>query len=170
MEPGNDLSPPTGNPFAARHARWPRHWENYGEDCYVNAEMGREAVFGFQGSDPNHIGKQQVAACIKHYMGYGVPVSGKDRTPSSITVQDMREKHFAPFLEGIKAGALSVMVNSAMNNGLPFPCQLRTADRVAERKNSLFFPLLHGGGAHNSFSICIRGEWHSLRLVTSAGQ
>ena len=104
----------------ARDARWPRHWENYGEDCYVNAEMGREAVFGFQGSDPNHIGKQQVAACIKHYMGYGVPVSGKDRTPSSITVQDMREKHFAPFLEGIKAGALSVMVNSAMNNGLPF--------------------------------------------------
>lgn len=82
--------------------------------------MGREAVFGFQGSDPNHIGKQQVSACIKHYMGYGVPVSGKDRTPSSITVQDMREKHFAPFLEGIKAGALSVMVNSAMNNGLPF--------------------------------------------------
>ena len=104
----------------ARDARWPRHWENYGEDCYVNAEMGREAVFGFQGSDPNHIGKQQVAACIKHYMGYGVPVSGKDRTPSSITVQDMREKHFAPFLEGIKAGALSVMVNSAMNNGFPF--------------------------------------------------
>ena len=104
----------------ARDARWPRHWENYGEDCYVNAEMGREAVLGFQGGDPNNIGKQQVAACIKHYMGYGVPVSGKDRTPSSITVQDMREKHFAPFLEGIKAGALSVMVNSAMNNGLPF--------------------------------------------------
>ena len=99
----------------ARDARWPRHWENYGEDCYVNAEMGREAVFGFQGSDPNHIGKQQVAACIKHYMGYGVPVSGKDRTPSSITVQDMREKHFAPFLEGIKAGALSVMVLSLIH-------------------------------------------------------
>ncbi|WP_291529823.1 glycoside hydrolase family 3 N-terminal domain-containing protein [Bacteroides sp. UBA939] len=104
----------------ARDARWPRHWENYGEDAYVNAEMGRESVLGFQGEDPNNIGKQQVAACIKHYMGYGVPVSGKDRTPSSITVQDMREKHFAPFLEGIKAGALSVMVNSAMNNGLPF--------------------------------------------------
>ena len=63
--------------------------------------MGREAVLGFQGSDPNNIGKQQVAACIKHYMGYGVPVSGKDRTPSSITVQDMREKHFSPFLVGI---------------------------------------------------------------------
>lgn len=104
----------------ARDPRWPRHWENYGEDAYVNAEMGREAVLGFQGNDPNHIGPNNVAACLKHYMGYGVPVSGKDRTPSSITEQDMREKHFAPFVEAIKAGALSVMVNSAMNNGLPF--------------------------------------------------
>lgn len=104
----------------ARDARWPRHWENYGEDAYVNAEMGREAVLGFQGENPNQIGENSIAACLKHYMGYGVPVSGKDRTPSSITEQDMRERHFAPFLETVKAGALSVMVNSAMNNGLPF--------------------------------------------------
>ena len=104
----------------ARDARWPRHWENYGEDAYVNAEMGREAVIGFQGENPNQIGENSIAACLKHYMGYGVPVSGKDRTPSSITEQDMRERHFAPFLETVKAGALSVMVNSAMNNGLPF--------------------------------------------------
>lgn len=103
-----------------RDPRWPRMWENYGEDCYVNTEMGREAVLGFQGSDPNHIGDNNVAACMKHYMGYGVPVSGKDRTPSSITEQDMREKHFAPYLEMVRNGALSVMVNSAMNNGLPF--------------------------------------------------
>lgn len=103
-----------------RDARWPRQWENYGEDCYVNAEMGRESTLGFQGNEPNHVGVNNVAACVKHYMGYGVPVSGKDRTPSSITVQDMREKHFAPYLESIRAGALSVMVNSAMNNGLPF--------------------------------------------------
>ncbi len=103
-----------------RDPRWPRMWENYGEDCYLNAEMGREAVLGYQGNDPNHIGDNSVAACMKHYMGYGVPVSGKDRTPSSITKQDMREKHFAPYLEMVKNGALSVMVNSAMNNGLPF--------------------------------------------------
>ena len=82
-----------------RDPRWPRMWENYGEDCYVNAEMGREAVIGFQGGNPNLIGENNVAACMKHYMGYGVPVSGKDRTPSSITGQDMREKHFAPYLE-----------------------------------------------------------------------
>lgn len=103
-----------------RNPAWPRMWENYGEDCYLNAQMGREAVIGFQGDNPNEIGKQSVAACMKHYMGYGVPVSGKDRTPSSITLQDMREKHFAPYLEMVRAGALTVMVNSAMNNGLPF--------------------------------------------------
>ncbi|WP_418696846.1 glycoside hydrolase family 3 N-terminal domain-containing protein [Bacteroides sp.] len=103
-----------------RDPRWPRQWENYGEDCYVNAEMGREAVLGFQGNDPNKIGKYNVAACMKHFLGYGVPVSGKDRTPSSITEQDMREKHFAPYLEMVRNGALSVMINSAMNNGLPF--------------------------------------------------
>ena len=103
-----------------RDPRWSRMWENYGEDCYVNAEMGKASVRGFQGSDPNHIGEYNVAACMKHYMGYGVPVSGKDRTPSSISRSDMREKHFTPFLAAIRQGALSVMVNSGVDNGIPF--------------------------------------------------
>lgn len=102
-----------------RDPRWPRMWENYGEDAYLNAEMGRESVFGFQGKNPNDIGSDNVAACMKHFMGYGVPVTGKDRTPSSISEQDMREKHFAPYLEMVRNGALSVMVNSASNNGIP---------------------------------------------------
>ncbi|MCK9344338.1 MAG: beta-glucosidase, partial [Massilibacteroides sp.] len=73
-----------------RDARWPRMWENYGEDCYLNAQMATQSVLGFQGKDPNHMGEYNVAACAKHYMGYGVPVTGKDRTPSSITDADMR--------------------------------------------------------------------------------
>ena len=103
-----------------RDPRWSRMWENYGEDCYVNAEMGKASVRGFQGSAPNHIGEYNVAACMKHYMGYGVPVSGKDRTPSSISRSDLREKHFAPFLAAIRQGALSIMVNSGVDNGMPF--------------------------------------------------
>ncbi len=103
-----------------RDPRWPRMWENYGEDPYVNAEMGRATVRGFQGGDPNNIGEYNVASCLKHYMGYGVPVTGKDRTPSAIDEGEMREKHFAPFLAGIKEGALSVMVNSGVNLGVPF--------------------------------------------------
>lgn len=103
-----------------RNPNWSRMWENYGEDCYVNAEMGKEAVAGFQGNNPNQIGEYHVASCLKHYMGYGVPVSGKDRTPSSISRSDMREKHFAPFLAAVRNGALSVMVNSGVDNGVPF--------------------------------------------------
>lgn len=103
-----------------RDPRWPRMWENYGEDCYVNAEMGVAAIRGFQGDDPNHIGENRVATCVKHYMGYGVPVSGKDRTPSAIPRSELREKHFAPFLSAIRAGALSLMVNSGVDNGMPF--------------------------------------------------
>lgn len=103
-----------------RDPRWPRMWENYGEDAYLNTVMGVEAVLGFQGSDPNHIGRYNVAACVKHYMGYGVPVSGKDRTPSAIPRSELREKHFAHYLAAIRAGALSVMVNSAVDNGMPF--------------------------------------------------
>ncbi|MBN1927245.1 MAG: glycoside hydrolase family 3 C-terminal domain-containing protein [Prolixibacteraceae bacterium] len=102
-----------------RDARWPRMWEDYGEDAYVNAVLVHEAVLGFQGEDPNHIGKEKIAVCIKHYMGYGAAVSGKDRTPAVISKQELREKHFAPFMEAIKAGALSIMVNSASINGMP---------------------------------------------------
>lgn len=102
-----------------RDARWPRQWETYGEDPYLASVMGTACVKGYQGEDPNHIGSNNVAACLKHYMGYGAPFSGKDRTPSYIPVNDLREKHFAPFLQAIRSGALSVMVNSGINNGLP---------------------------------------------------
>ena len=103
-----------------RDPRWPRMWESYGEDSYVNAQMAVEAVKGFQGENPNQIDKYHVATSLKHFMGYGVPVSGKDRTPSSISDIDLREKHFAPFLECIRNGALTLMVNSGVNNGMPF--------------------------------------------------
>ncbi|MDE6137274.1 MAG: glycoside hydrolase family 3 C-terminal domain-containing protein [Muribaculaceae bacterium] len=102
-----------------RDPRWPRQWENFGEDALVNAEMGAATVRGFQGDDPNHIGPDHIAACLKHYLGYGAPFSGKDRTPAIISASDLREKHFAPYLAAARAGALSVMVNSASVNGTP---------------------------------------------------
>ena len=103
-----------------RQPLWSRMWESYGEDVYLNCEMARQAVLGYQGDNPNHIAPDRVAACLKHYMAYGVPVSGKDRTPSSVTEREMREKFFQPFRAAIQAGALSVMVNSSINNGVPF--------------------------------------------------
>lgn len=94
-----------------RDPRWSRAWESFGEDCLVQSEM---AV-----AETKAIQEEGVAACLKHYMAYGAPFSGKDRTPAILAEHDMREKYFRPFKECIEAGALSVMVNSASVNGMP---------------------------------------------------
>ncbi|MEE1207060.1 MAG: glycoside hydrolase family 3 N-terminal domain-containing protein [Muribaculaceae bacterium] len=102
-----------------RNSAWPRCWENFGEDPYLSGVMAESAVRGFQGDDPNNIDKNHIATSIKHYMGYGAPVSGKDRTPAVISEADLREKHFEPYRKAIEAGAQTVMVNSASVNGMP---------------------------------------------------
>ena len=102
-----------------RDQRWPRLWEDFGEDAYVNAAMGVAAVEGFQGADANHVDSTHIAVTLKHFLGYGIPFTGKDRTPAYISPSDIREKHFAPYLAAIQAGALSVMVNSGSVNGVP---------------------------------------------------
>ncbi|WP_294079464.1 glycoside hydrolase family 3 N-terminal domain-containing protein [Proteiniphilum sp. UBA5384] len=102
-----------------RDARWSRQWESYGEDAYLNARMGLASTLGFQGEDRNNVGSHHIAACTKHYMGYGVPVSGKDRTPALISESELREKYFEPFRTSIvEGGALSLMVNSGIINGV----------------------------------------------------
>lgn len=103
-----------------RNPVWSRIWESFGEDPYINGAMAVAMVEGYQGADPNHVGVNNVGACLKHYMAYGNPVTGKDRTPASINPVDLREKYFQPFKMAIRAGALSVMVNSGINNGMPF--------------------------------------------------
>ncbi len=102
-----------------RDPRWPRMWENFGEDPIVNARMAEAEVAGYQGNDPNHLGKYNVAACVKHYMAYGIPWSGKDRTPAYLAPNILREKFFEPFKAAILAGSLSLMVNSGSINGVP---------------------------------------------------
>ena len=102
-----------------RDPRWPRHWESWGEDPYLQAEMARTETVAIQGEDPNHIDLEHAAVSIKHFMGYGVPHTGKDRTPAYIAENDLREKYFRPFKECFQAGALTAMVNSASINGIP---------------------------------------------------
>lgn len=109
----------------ARTPLWPRMWESFGEDVHVNAIMASQLTRGLQGNDPNHIGMQGVAACLKHYMAYGAVISGKDRTPSSVTYRDLKEKYFQPFKACVEAGALSIMVNSGNNDGVPFHANKR---------------------------------------------
>lgn len=104
----------------ARTPVWPRIWESFGEDPYINGAMAVEMVKGYQGANPNKVGQKNVAACLKHFMAYGNPTSGQDRTPASINPIDIREKYFLPYKMAIQAGALSVMVNSGSVNGIPF--------------------------------------------------
>lgn len=103
----------------SRNPSWPRVWESWGEDPYLQSEMSVAEVIGAQGSDPNHIGLENVAVNIKHYLGYGAAATGKDRTPAYIAPDDLREKYFRPFKNCMQAGALTMMVNSASINSVP---------------------------------------------------
>ena len=103
----------------SRNPSWPRVWESWGEDPYLQSEMSVAEVIGAQGTDPSHIGLENVAVSIKHYLGYGATASGKDRTPAYIAPDDLREKYFRPFKECMQAGALTMMANSASINSVP---------------------------------------------------
>ena len=109
----------------SRDPRWPRVWENYGEDPLINSVMGSAAVRGFQGADPDNVDQYHIAACMKHYLGYGSPRTGKDRTPVYMPESELREKCFAPYKALVEAGALSVMVNSGSVNGIPVHASYR---------------------------------------------
>ena len=103
----------------SRNPSWPRVWESYGEDPYLQSVMAEAETRALQGDDPNHIDAEHVSVSIKHYMAYGAAATGRDRTPAYVSPLDLREKYFAPFKACIQAGALNVMVNSASINGTP---------------------------------------------------
>lgn len=103
----------------SRNPSWPRVWESFGEDPYLQSVMAEAETRALQGDDPNHIDLEHVSVSIKHYMAYGGAATGRDRTPAYISPLDLREKYFAPFKACIQAGALNVMVNSASINGTP---------------------------------------------------
>ncbi len=96
---------------------WPRIYETFGEDPYLVKTMGASIIHGYQGSDVGD--KYHVAACMKHYLGYGDPLDGKDRTPAWIPDRYMREYFLPPFIEAVKEGAKTLMVNSGEINGVP---------------------------------------------------
>jgi len=101
-----------------RQPLWPRIWETYGEDPYLVSTMGKAVVEGLQGNNLV-TDKYHVAACLKHYMGYSMPLSGHDRTPAWIPERELREYFLPSFTAAVKAGAKTVMVNSAEINGIP---------------------------------------------------
>ncbi|WP_206077573.1 glycoside hydrolase family 3 N-terminal domain-containing protein [Pontibacter sp. SGAir0037] len=99
--------------------RFPRQWETFGEDPYLVTELGKQMIKGMEGEDNNVAHPEKVATSLKHFLGYMVPVSGKDRTPAYISDQALREYHLPAFKAAIEAGAHSVMINSGIINGVP---------------------------------------------------
>jgi beta-glucosidase len=100
-----------------RSALWPRIYETFGEDPYLVKTLGAAIIKGYQGNNVSD--KYHVAACMKHYLGYSFPLSGKDRTPSWIPDRYMREYFLPSFAEAVKAGAKTLMINSGEINGVP---------------------------------------------------
>jgi beta-glucosidase len=100
-----------------RDPRWGRLWEGFGEDVLLSAEMGAAMVEGLQGEDTS--GPYSIAACMKHFTGYGVSRTGKDRTPTYIPERQLREYHLPAFQAGIDANAATLMISSGELNGIP---------------------------------------------------
>lgn len=101
----------------ARNPVWPRCWETFGEDPYLVEEMGKAYINGAQSDDMSKDDK--VSICLKHYVGYSMPLSGKDRTPAYIGERSLREFFLSPFKAAINSGAETIMINSSEIDGIP---------------------------------------------------
>jgi beta-glucosidase len=100
-----------------RNQQWSRFGETFGEDVYLVTQMGVAAIHGYEGKDVSSY--NNVAACMKHFVGYSVPQNGKDRAPANIPEIVLREYFLPSFREAVKAGTQTLMVNSAEVNGTP---------------------------------------------------
>jgi len=112
----------------ARDPRWGRVAEGAGEDPYLGAAMARAYVRGYQGEDPS--APNTLAACAKHWVGYGAAEAGRDYSTTEISDRTLREIYFPPFRAAADAGALTFM--SAFNdlNGVPSSANPYTLTRV----------------------------------------
>ncbi len=102
-----------------RDPRFPRMWETFGEDTYLASEMGKQMIKGYEGQKNDVYKPTKVASTLKHFLGYSVPYTGKDRTPAHISEMELRERHLPTFQAAVEAGAHSVMINSGIINGIP---------------------------------------------------
>jgi len=110
----------------ARQPLWSRYFETFGEDVYLNQVLVGAMILGYQGAhginfmnSSKQIGSDAVAACLKHFLGYGMPLSGKDRTPAWIPERELREYYLPGFQKAIQSGAMTLMINSGEINGTP---------------------------------------------------
>lgn len=99
--------------------RFSRMWESFGEDPYLCSVLGAAMIDGYEGKDNNIADPYKIASCMKHFLGYHATISGKDRTPSYISIDALREYHLPSFKAAVDAGSHSIMINSGIINGVP---------------------------------------------------
>ena len=99
--------------------RFSRMWESFGEDPYLCSVLGTAMIDGYEGKDNNIADPFKLASCMKHFLGYHATVSGKDRTPSYISEDALREYHLPSFRAAVEAGSHTIMINSGIINGVP---------------------------------------------------
>lgn len=137
----------------ARDGRWGRVAEGYGEDPYTNAVMGVAAVEGYQGDTLSST--VNVAACLKHYVGYGRSEGGRDYTATDISRQSLWESYLPPYEAGIKAGAATVMSSFNDISGIP-----ATANRY------LLTEVLKKRWNHKGFVV---SDWNAVQQLIQQG-
>jgi beta-glucosidase len=96
---------------------WPRVEETFGESVGMVTKFGEQVILGYEETNPGD--SLKLASCMKHFLGYGAPFLGKDRTPAYIPDNILYQKILPPFEQGIKAGASTIMLNSGAINGIP---------------------------------------------------
>lgn len=130
----------------ARDPRWGRVYESLGEDQLLASRLSTALVTGLQKD-------KQIAACAKHFIGYGESNYGFDRTPADITERTLKEIHIPPFKAAIEAGVKSIMVNGGDLNGIAVPASKKVITNLL--KEELNF---HG---------IVMSDWEDVsRLIT----
>ena len=100
----------------ARDPRWGRIAEGSGEDTWLDARMGEAMVRGYQGTKPD---TASMAACVKHFVGYGAAEGGRDYNSTYLTERQLRNVYLPPFEAAVKAGAMTLMTSFNDNDGVP---------------------------------------------------
>lgn len=101
----------------SRDPRWGRCIEGFGEDTYLTSEMGKAVIRGFQGN--NHKNKTSIAACAKHYLGYGAVEGGRDYGKTEISDYTLRNYYLRPFQAAVNEGVATVMNSFSEISGQP---------------------------------------------------
>ncbi|HWY07355.1 MAG TPA: glycoside hydrolase family 3 N-terminal domain-containing protein [Candidatus Acidoferrales bacterium] len=116
----------------ARDPRWGRIVEGAGEDPYLGSVMARAYVRGYQGNSLRD--KESIAACVKHFVGYGAVEGGRDYNTAEISEHTLREVYLPPFYAAIREGSASVMSSFNTINGLPATANPFTLTQILRKE------------------------------------